>query len=80
MRSKGSATDGSGPRQPGSNGAELAQRIEKLASLLAAFAQEAVAARRESARLRSQNTTLQRRIDELETRVRLTRDPRGGDG
>ena len=80
MRSKGSATDGSGPRQPGSSGAELAERIEKLASLLPAFAQEAVAARRESARLRSQNTTLQRRIDELETRVGVTCDPRGGDG
>jgi phage shock protein A len=80
MRSKGSATDGSGPPQPGSNGAELAERLEKLASLPPALAQEAVAARRESARLRLQNKTLQRRIDELEARVEVTRHPRSGNG
>jgi hypothetical protein len=53
----------------GSDPGELIDRIGKLRALLPAFAQEAAAARREAARLRSQNATLQRRIVELETPV-----------
>ena len=46
---------------------ELIDRIGKLRALLPAFAQETATARREAARLRSQNATLQRRIVELES-------------
>ena len=48
---------------------ELLDRLQKLRTLLPAFAQEAASARREAARLRSQNATLQRRIAELEARL-----------
>jgi phage shock protein A len=63
----------------GSNPAELAERIEKLAGLLATFAHETGAARREAARLRSQNATLQQRVDELENRFEIARILRTGD-
>jgi hypothetical protein len=46
---------------------ELVDRIGKLRALLPAFAQETATARREAARLRSQNAMLQRRIVELES-------------
>jgi len=46
---------------------ELINRIGKLRALLPAFAQETATARREAARLRSQNAMLQRRIVELES-------------
>ena len=58
----------------GSDPGELVDRIGKLRALLPAFAQEAAAARREAARLRSQNAALQRRLVELETRSAITRD------
>jgi phage shock protein A len=48
----------------------LVDRLQKLRSLLPAFAQEAAAARREAARLRLQNSTLQTRLAELEARPR----------
>jgi phage shock protein A len=48
----------------------LLERLQKLRSLLPAFAQETAAARREAARLRVQNTTLQTRLAELEARAR----------
>jgi BMFP domain-containing protein YqiC len=47
---------------------ELIDRLEKLGALLPAFAQEAADARRDAARLRSQNAKLQHRVVELETR------------
>jgi len=53
---------------------ELIDRIRKLRALLPAFAQETATARREAARLRSQNAALQRRLVELETRSAITRD------
>jgi hypothetical protein len=53
----------------GTDAAALVDRLEKLRSLLPAFAQEA-AARREAARLRLQNSTLQTRLAELEARPR----------
>jgi hypothetical protein len=58
----------------GSEPGELIERMEKLRALLPAFAQESAEARREAARLRSQNATLQRRVAELETRSAITRD------
>jgi hypothetical protein len=56
---------------------ELIDRLGKLRILLPAFAQEAAAAQREAARLRSQNAKLQRRIVELETHFDIARDLRG---
>jgi hypothetical protein len=50
---------------------ELLNRLEKLRRLLPAFAQEAADARREAARLRAENATLQRRVVELETRTQI---------
>ena len=50
---------------------ELIDRLEKLRRLLPAFAQEAADARREAARLRAENATLQRRVVELETRTQM---------
>jgi hypothetical protein len=58
----------------GSDPGELVDRIGKLRALLPAFAQESAAARREAARLRSQNAALQRRVVELENRSAATRD------
>jgi phosphatidylinositol alpha-mannosyltransferase len=58
----------------GSDPGELIDRIVKLRALLPAFAQETAVARREAARLRSQDATLQRRIVELESRSAVTRD------
>ena len=58
----------------GSDPEELIDRIGKLRALLPAFAQETAAARREAARLRSQNAALQRRLVELEARSAITRD------
>jgi hypothetical protein len=54
----------------GSHSGELIDRLEKLRTLLPAFAEEVAAARREAARLRSQNAKLQRRIVELEAQSR----------
>jgi phage shock protein A len=48
----------------------LVDRLQKLRKLLPAFAEETAAARREAARLRLQNTTLQTRLAELEARPR----------
>ena len=56
----------------GSDPGQLIDRITKLRMLLPAFAQETAEARREVARLRSQITTLQRRVAELETRSGTT--------
>ena len=53
---------------------ELIDRIGKLRTLLPEFAQESATARREAARLRSQNATLQRRLVELDSRSAITRD------
>jgi hypothetical protein len=53
---------------------ELIDRIVKLRALLPAFAQETASARREAARLRTQNAALQRRVVELESRSAITRD------
>jgi phage shock protein A len=50
--------------------AALIDRLQKLRNLLPAFAQETAAARREAARLRRQNTTLQTRLAELDARPR----------
>jgi phage shock protein A len=62
----------------GSDPGELIERLEKLRRLLPVFAQEVAAARREAARLRSQNATLQRRIVELEARPPITREVGAG--
>jgi hypothetical protein len=77
-RAKRSSPDGGGRPQLGTSSPELVERIEKLASLLATFARETGAARREAARLRLHNETLQRRVDELETHFEL-RDARSED-
>jgi phage shock protein A len=58
------------PSRTDTDAAALVDRLQKLRNLLPAFAQEAAAARREAARLRLQNTTLQTRLAELEARVR----------
>ncbi len=55
-----------GPVPAGTDAAALLERLQKLRKLLPAFAQETAAARREAARLRRQNTTLQTRLAELE--------------
>ena len=62
------ATDKVGPVRLGSTPGDVKERMEKLRTLLPTFAQEAATARREVARLRSQNATLQRRVAELEAR------------
>jgi phage shock protein A len=62
--------DQSTPLRPGTDAAALLDRLQKLRSLLPAFAQETAAARREAARLRRQNTKLQTRLAELEARAR----------
>jgi hypothetical protein len=71
-RTKRIAPDQSGPTQFRSSPVELIDRVEKLRKLLPAFAEETAAARREAAHLRSQNTKLQRRVAELETRFDIT--------
>jgi hypothetical protein len=71
---EGIAPDTSARAPLGSHPEELIDRIEQLRTLLPAFAQETAVARREAARLRSENTTLQRRVIELETRSASTRD------
>jgi phage shock protein A len=58
------------PSRADMDAAALVDRLQKIRNLLPAFAQEAAAARREAARLRLQNTTLQTRLAELEARVR----------
>jgi hypothetical protein len=58
---------------------ELIDRVEKLRTLLPTFAQETAVARREAARLRSENAMLQRRVVELEARSAVARDPRSRD-
>jgi hypothetical protein len=58
------------PFRTDTDAAALVDRLQELRNLLPAFAQEAAAARREAARLRLQNTTLQTRLAELEARVR----------
>jgi hypothetical protein len=50
----------------GSDNTALVDRLEKLRLLVPVFAHEAVSARREAARLRSENLELKRRIAELE--------------
>jgi hypothetical protein len=67
------------PPQLDSSPGELIDRMQQLRALLPAFAQEAAAARREAARLRSHNATLQRRVVELETRFAIARDIRSRD-
>jgi phage shock protein A len=57
------------PFRTDTDAAALVDRLQKLRNLLPAFAQEAAAARREAARLRQQNTTLQTRLAELEARA-----------
>ena len=49
-----------------SDDAALVDRFVRLRRLLPVFAEEAMSARREAARLRSQNLELKRRIAELE--------------
>jgi phage shock protein A len=56
------------PVRAGTDAAALVDRLQRLRNLLPAFAQEAAAARRETARLRLQNTKLQSRLTELEAR------------
>ena len=56
------------PFRAGTDAAALLERLQKLRNLLPAFAQETVAARREAAWLRRQNTKLQTRLAELEAR------------
>jgi chromosome segregation ATPase len=80
MPSEATTPNGSRHQHLESSRADLLGRIRMLASLLPAFAQETAAARREATRLRSQNARLQRRVDELETRFEIPRDPRSGDG
>jgi regulator of replication initiation timing len=58
------------PVRAGTDTAALLDRLQKLRSLLPAFAQEAAAARREAARLRVENTKLQTRLAELEAQPR----------
>ncbi|HEY2202413.1 MAG TPA: hypothetical protein VGH56_11015 [Solirubrobacteraceae bacterium] len=63
--------DGHGSKSPasphtGPDNAALVERLTKLRVLLPAFAEQAMSARREAARLRSQNLELKRRIAELE--------------
>jgi phage shock protein A len=58
------------PFRGGTDAAALLDRLQKLRNLLPAFAEEAAAARRETARLRLQNTKLQTRLAELEARAR----------
>lgn len=69
MRS--SASGGSGVPRLGPGQGELIDRVKKLRILVSAFAQETAAARREAARLRSQNAKLQRHVLELETRLHI---------
>jgi hypothetical protein len=73
------ATDKVGPMRLGSTPEDLIERIEKLRTLLPAFAQETATARREVVRLRSQNAKLQRRVAELETRFDVGCGPRSRD-
>lgn len=73
------APDGSRPLQLGSDPGEPVARMQKLARLLEAFAQETGAARREAARLRSQNATLRHRVDEIQNRLEPSRDRRRRD-
>jgi phage shock protein A len=77
-RAKWSSPDGGGRPQLRASSSELVERVEKLVSLRATFASETGAARREAARLRLHNETLQRRVDELETHFEL-RDARSED-
>jgi phage shock protein A len=58
------------PVPAGTDAAALLDRLQKLRNLLPAFAQETAGARREAARPRLQNTTLQTRLAELEARPR----------
>lgn len=58
------------PFHAGTDAAALVDRLQKLRNLLPAFAQEAATARREAARLRLPNTTLQTRLAQLEARPR----------
>jgi phage shock protein A len=58
------------PVRAGADAAALIDRLQKLRNLLPAFAAEAAAARRETARLRLRNITLQTRLAELESRPR----------
>ena len=67
-RTEPNAPDASGRQRLGSNAGDLIQRIQQLRTILPVFAQETAAARREAARLRSQNATLQHRVAELEAR------------
>jgi phage shock protein A len=56
------------PFRADTDAAALVDRLQKLRKLLPAFAQEAAAARRETARLHLQNSRLQSRLAELEAR------------
>jgi hypothetical protein len=79
IRGRLSAPDRGRPPQPGPGQADLEGRLENLASVLLAFAQETVVARREAARLHSLNEALQRRVNELEARFGRSRDQGSGD-
>jgi X-X-X-Leu-X-X-Gly heptad repeat protein len=68
------AADRNGLSRLASGSDELIDRMGKLRTLVAAFAQETAAVRREAARLRSQNARLQRRVVELETRLEIARE------
>jgi hypothetical protein len=63
-------TEPGSPVRSDTDAGALVDRLQKLRKLLPAFAQETAAARREAARLRLQNTTLQTRLAELEARPR----------
>ena len=58
------------PARADTDAGALVDRLQKLRNLLPAFAEETAAARRETARLRLQNTKLQTRLAELEARPR----------
>jgi phage shock protein A len=57
---------GFGSALRGQDDAALIERVQKLRMLLPAFAEEASRARREVARLRSENAELKRRVAEFE--------------
>jgi regulator of replication initiation timing len=59
-----------GQSRAGTDVSDLLDRVQKLRSLLPAFAQDTAVARREAAALRSENTELRRRMADLEAQQR----------
>ena len=67
-RTSGYGATGDSRQESAADTAALIDRVHKLRILLPTMAQETAVARREVARLRSQNAKLQRRVEELEAR------------